>query len=138
MRPRLALGGVAAGRLFQCGVFTLSSGALSYWKIDCDALSDADIETLALMLVEQLPTFGAVEGVPQGGLRLTEALRACPMRDDAAGRPLLIVDDVLTTGASMERYRAGRNAIGAVIFARGLCPAWITPLFQMPASPKGA
>ncbi|KKL20362.1 hypothetical protein LCGC14_2456230, partial [marine sediment metagenome] len=47
---------------------------------------------------------------------------------------LLIVDDVLTTGASMEKQRAGRtNTIGAVIFARGDCPAWVKPLFAMEA-----
>ena len=46
--------------------------------------------------------------------------------------PLLIVDDVLTTGGSMEEFRAGRDAIGAVIFMRcepgGLMPevaAWL-------------
>jgi hypothetical protein len=55
--------------------------------------------------------------------------------------PRLIVDDVLTTGGSMERARdkhrgqgpAGRpGIIGAVVFARGQCPHWIRCLFQMP------
>jgi hypothetical protein len=118
--------------LFQQGAHTLRSGEPSAWKIECDALTDADIETLALMLVERLPTFGAVEGVARGGERLAQALRHCPARYYAADRPVLIVDDVLTTGASLEQQRAGREAIGAVLFARGPCPSWVTPLFQMP------
>jgi len=68
--------------------------------------------------------FGAVEGVPSGGLRFAEALR----QYQSAG-PLLIADDVLTTGASMELHRAGRDALGVVIFARGPCPAWVAPKF---------
>ena len=43
---------------------------------------------------------------------------------------MLIVDDVFTTGASMEALHTPGD-IGAVVFARGLCPSWITPLFQM-------
>lgn len=32
---------------------------------------------------------------------------------------------------SMEKHRAGRNAIGAVIFARAETPDWILPLFTL-------
>ncbi len=116
--------------LFQSGNFKLHSGRSSAWKIDCDALTDADIETLALMMREILPPFRRVEGVPRGGLRLAAAMQEYTTKSDRT----LIVDDVLTTGASMERQRSGRgvdNIIGAVIFARGPCPFWITPLFHM-------
>lgn len=112
--------------LFQLGEFTLHSGMQSAWKIDCDALTDTDIATLAVMLKEILPAFGSVEGIPHGGLRLAAALAAF-----ATGGPILIVDDVLTTGRSMEEQRNGRDAIGAVIFARAACPKWITPLFML-------
>ena len=47
----------------------------------------------------------------------------------------LIVDDVLTTGGSMVDHRAalgGSRCKGVVIFARGECPSWVVPLFQMP------
>jgi len=51
---------------------------------------------------------------------------------------LLIVDDVLTTGSSMEEVRKEMGTYyqseGFVLFARGECPDWITPLFQMPGA----
>lgn len=118
--------------LFQLGPIRLHSGSVSSFKIDCDALTDDDIAALAAMLYERLPSFGNVEGVPRGGLRLAAAL--LPYREAHSGitdDPLLIVDDVATTGASLERHRAGRPAIGAVIFARGPVPPWVTPLFSM-------
>lgn len=114
--------------LFQAGSVMLHSGQVSDFKIDCDVLSDADLETLARLIAERCGPFGAVEGVPRGGLRLASAL----MPHATTGR-LLIVDDVLTTGASMEQQRAERDAIGAVIFARGPCPSWVTPLFTLAA-----
>jgi hypothetical protein len=52
-----------------------------------------------------MPAFGEVEAVPTGGERLGKAL--LPYRDHRTAR-LLIVDDVWTTGASMEEQRAGR------------------------------
>lgn len=112
--------------LFQQGDFNLHSGVKSWLKIDCDALTDEDIETIARLLTFRLSNFGAVEGVPTGGLRLAAAME--PYTSEG---PLLIVDDVLTSGGSMETHRAGRDTIGAVIFARREPPAWITPLFQM-------
>lgn len=106
--------------------FKLSSGVQSRYKIDCDYLQDRDIQAIAIRFTEILPPFGFVEGVPQGGLRLQWELEAYETEDCPT---LLIVDDVLTTGASMEKLRGGREAIGAVIFARGdWCPEWITPL----------
>lgn len=113
--------------LFQAGQIELHSGAKTNWKIECDALSDSEIDTLALMLSEILPAFGSVEGVPRGGDRLAKAmLRYCTTG------PLLIVDDVLTTGNSMAAHRAFRKrTIGAVLFARGQCPPWVVPLFQL-------
>jgi hypothetical protein len=36
--------------LFQLGSFTLASGKSSYWKLECDALADDDIKTLAEMI----------------------------------------------------------------------------------------
>lgn len=112
--------------LFRCGHFTLASGAASGFKIDCDALTDEDIECLAALIAERVPAFASVEGVPTGGLRLASALQQY-----AGGGGLLIVDDVWTTGASMRRQRGGRDAQGAVIFARAATDPWVTPLFAM-------
>ncbi len=113
--------------LFQSGTFTLHSGSQSAWKIDCDSLTNDDLETLAQMAAEILPAFGEVIGVPEGGLRFAEALR----RYSRLG-PTLIADDVLTTGGSMERFHMVGTDLGVVIFARGKCPDWVTPLFQIP------
>lgn len=121
--------------LFQMGNFTLHSGEESWFKINCDALTDDDLETLALLVAEdyRIGPFHVVEGVPSGGLRFAEALQrfALSKYKDVQNPRLLIVDDVLTTGSSMEKQRNGRKAEGVVIFARGLCPGWVVPLFSM-------
>lgn len=122
--------------LLQRGSFTLHSGQQSWFKIDCDALSDEDIEVVAAIIAEWWPQqFHFVQGIPRGGLRLMRALgKYCatvPLGDD----PLtLIVDDVLTTGGSMEAARKeirGRSPQGVVIFARIKPPHWIRPVFQL-------
>lgn len=113
--------------LFRRGDFKLHSGDMSRFKIDCDALTDEDITCLAEMIGTGF-SFSRVIGIPRGGLRLAEAL--LPYCDDGDGFGTLIVDDVLTTGRSMrEAYIPG--AFGVVIFARGWCDPWITPIFQM-------
>lgn len=125
--------------LFQLGQFTLNSGASSSWKLECDALTDDDWRALAEMVRLMVGQFNSVEGVPRGGLKLAEYLRP----HVSPSGPHLIVDDVLTTGGSMERvcetYLKGKVASlegplvrGAVIFARGRCPLWIHSVLQMP------
>jgi hypothetical protein len=112
--------------LFVDGEFVSHSGLLLPFKIDCDALTDTDLGTLAAAIARRVGQFSAVHGIPRGGTRLAYALtQYCTGSIDD---PLLIVDDVLTTGASMEEAHRS-NTIGAVIFARGPIPDWITPLF---------
>lgn len=118
--------------LFQLGDFTLNSGIRSPVKIECDALTDDDIETCAFLLSQRVDPFDVVEGVPRGGVRLAEAMEKyaaepIPGRD----RRLLIVDDVLTTGGSMDRWRRGRFAQGAVLFAWTEPDPWVVPLFTV-------
>lgn len=123
--------------LFRYGNFTLASGVISSWKIDCDSLTPEDWEALAAMAVQILPPFGFVEGVPQGGIPFAKALAKYYTQ---GCRTLLIAEDVLTTGGSMTRFRDTLiaesylydHSIGIVVFARGRCPDWVTPLFQMP------
>lgn len=114
-------------QLFQVGSFALSAGMKSWWKLDCDALSQQDWGAIMSLACRLVGAFGSVEGVPRGGLKLADMLRY----DREAGYPLLIVDDVLTTGASMERQRAGREAKGFVLFARGPCLPWVKALFTV-------
>lgn len=113
--------------IFKLGNFRLHSGKESLWKIDLDELSDRDWETLAFLVAKDVGPFQDVEGVPTGGLKLAEMLK--PYRTDT-GVELLIVDDVCTNAASMEKQRNKRTAVGIVIFARGRYPYWVHPLFQ--------
>lgn len=119
--------------LFQSGSFTLNSGIQSPMKIECDALGLLDWNTLARVISAKL-TFSHVLGVPSGGIPLALALA-----DSASSfaQRLLIVDDVLTTGGSMERMREAvapeydMEIVGVVVFARKKPPEWIQPVFQM-------
>lgn len=121
-----------ADAMVEFGWFRSHSGLQLPWKLDADALSDATIDGIA-KIVRGKFAFSHVEGIPRGGLRLAEAL--LPFAEP--GYPLLIVDDVLTTGASMEkaferaRERSVAVTIGVVIFARGQCPSWVWPVFSV-------
>jgi orotate phosphoribosyltransferase len=119
--------------LFQLGDFTLASGAKSKWKLECDALETLDWQALAQMIHQMVPEFSAVVGVPQGGLKLAEALK--PLVTQSG--PLLIVDDVLTTGGSILKLVNEIKPpkwVAAVVFARGQCPLVVKAIFQMPES----
>lgn len=112
--------------LFKMGEFKSHSDIILSWKIDCDDLTEEDWKCLAL-ITSEIVSFGAVEGVPRGGIPFADALVPYITKG-----PLLIVDDVLTTGGSMEEHRAGRDTIGMVVFSRDLhkAPLWIRALFK--------
>lgn len=120
--------------LFQRVDIILNSGKPSDFKIECDALTDEDIECFAYLISKRYQ-FRKVVGVPRGGIRIEDALQKYTTNDST--HPLLMVDDVLTTGGSMIRYRKEYedmgydNIIGVVLFARGECPGWIKSIFQM-------
>jgi orotate phosphoribosyltransferase len=120
--------------LFQKVDIILNSGKPSDFKIECDALTDSDIETFAYLISKKY-TFRKVVGVPRGGVRIEDALQKYTTNNPE--HPLLMVDDVLTTGGSMVRYRKQYeemgydNIVGVVIFARGECPDWIDSVFKM-------
>ncbi len=116
--------------LFTKGQINIRSGK-SDFKIECDALTDKDLNCIAHLIIQNVP-FGSVVSVPTGGDRLKKALEpAC----HSSSENILIVDDVLTTGKSMEDMKRelgeDEKVIGVVIFARGKCPDWVEPLFQM-------
>lgn len=108
------------------------SGLTLPFKVDCDALDDATIANIAQVMIARLPTFGPVFGVPRGGLRLAAAIRR--LKAGSWDDPVLIVDDVASTWASMEEARLSHpDAVGAVIFDRSTIrrPAWCSALFTV-------
>ena len=126
--------------LFVKKDFVMHSGGLAHYKIERDSLTDEDLDTLAfivankakLMIGEDRTGIRQVHGVPRGGLRFAEAFQ--PYLDTKWGTLRLIVDDVLTTGRSMDEARlqtGWSDAIGVVIFARNAPPNWVKPIFTM-------
>jgi hypothetical protein len=100
------------------------------WKFDADALTDKDWKELAKLVAWKF-AFSEVYGVPTGGLKFAEALK--PYATDK-NYPVLLVDDVLTLGKSMNEFRnnfADKNTIGVVLLSRGLCPNWIWPILSV-------
>ncbi len=115
--------------LFERKPFKMASGGVARYTIQSKALSDEDIATLAWLISEK-GDIRDVYGVTEGGSRLAAALEQYKSNQGVR----LIVDDVLTTGASMEaaRVKTGwHDAVGVVVFARGPCPDWVLPIFSM-------
>ena len=115
--------------LFVKKDWMMHSGHPACYKVECDALTDEDLDTLAF-IVSLKGLFRSVIGVPTGGIRFATALEK--YKSNSGVR--LIVDDVLTTGQSMEQMKitlGWTDAVGVVIFSRGACPDWIRPIFQM-------
>ena len=113
--------------LFVKGAVRLHAGGISMWKIECDALTKEDWEGLALIAMEKYSlAFREVVGIPRGGLQFAKALE--PYRSLGG---LLVVDDVLTTGTSMQEYlNKYENSSGLVAFARGLLPDNVKAVWQ--------
>lgn len=118
--------------LFEYGNFVLHSGDKSHFRINCDALSMDELSALASLIVPNLHPYSKVIGVPRGGVRFAEALDWYK-QIDADG--YLIVDDVFTTGASMNEaaWQVPNNTPfqGVVIFARHPTPKWIKSIFTL-------
>lgn len=130
--------------LFQLGSFTLHSGQKSFFKIECDSLTAGEISCLARLMLDRVPPFGRVVGVPRGGVRFAAALQPycrpdCPR--------VLIVDDIYTTGQSIQRQREkalkefrchGDDIVGIVFIAREEIPdSWVTALLQLTPAKHG-
>ena len=120
--------------LFQQGTFKLHSGEVSNLKIECDALTTEDWDTLAKLIAQNM-FFTEVIGIERGGLPLAKALEKYIGHREGS-KIVLIADDVLTTGESMEKAKEQvkgrvRDVFGVVVFARRKCPEWVYPIFQM-------
>ena len=122
--------------LFKSVDFKSHSGLELKWKIECDALSDPEWFTISQMIMEISVPFKEAIGIPRGGTKLGNLLNQYGTRKKED--PILLVDDVLTTGESMKEFKTKRtwrnpaNYIGWVVFARTKTPKWVTALFQMP------
>ena len=122
--------------LFQKIDFKSHSGLDLTWKIEMDALTPNEWECIAHMIMEHTPPFKEAIGITRGGNILGRLMNkhGTGQRQD----PICIVDDVLTTGGSMEEFRRKRQwrnpteYIGWVVFARSKPPDWVKVLFQMP------
>jgi len=117
--------------LFAVGRFNIHTGLPDDFKIDCDYLTTEDYEALAFLgsrcvkfshVIGIYP--GSETGIDNGG-RFAQA-----MLPYASSGPILIVDDVYTTGNSMFQTRCMYpGAIGLVIFTRRKLPDWVKALF---------
>ena len=126
------------GQLFQEKDFVGHSGENLHWKIEMDALSYTEWQCIARMILpytEHTP-FREVLGIPRGGKILADILQKSSTGNPSD--PYLVVDDVLTTGGSMEEFKIKRqwrnptDYIGWTVFARTPPPDWVNVLFQMP------
>ena len=137
-RERKSRGITKSNDLFSLTNFKSHSGLNLNWRIECDALSDDEWFTISKMIMELTPPFSKALGIPRGGVKLAKLLNEAATGNEKD--PICIVDDVLTTGKSMEEFLSSysRNrdipfmAIGWVVFARVRTPEWVTALFQMP------
>ncbi len=115
--------------------FVSHSGLNLYFKIECDSLIDEDTQTIAYIIAQKYNfKYIYIYGIPTGGIKLANELKQyCNDQYET----ILIVDDVLTTGKSMEQAKkehvlsSKMNIQGVVIFARSKCPEWIDPIFQL-------
>lgn len=110
--------------------FTMHSGEEAFFKIECDALTDEEIETFALLISKKIE-FGSVYGIPRGGVRIQNALLKYKTPSSLTH---LIVDDVLTRGTSMEDTRSLCSHVdikGCVLFARKQPPEWVEAVFRL-------
>lgn len=84
--------------LFVKKDFIMHSGEKGDFKIECDALTDDDLETMAYLISKRF-TFKKAHGIPRGGLRIAKKLKQYA---DPTDSRILVVDDVMTTGTSMQ------------------------------------
>ena len=126
----MSMEGKLVSNLFQLGDFISHSGVPLDWKIDVDALGDDDLKCLALIGSQKVPLFSEVIGIPRGGLRFAKEMVKYTREEGG----ILLVDDVLTTGASMVEWQKKTGArSGLVIFSRRILtkPHWVTSIFTI-------
>ena len=123
--------------MFKWQPFKSHAGKRLSWKIECDDLTQEDIDCLA-DLICMTHSYRNVEHPPTKSANLINLVRKLSLHKTPDGNyDYLIIDDVLTTGKSMEDIyihlveNHGKRIRGIVIFARSDCPHWIEPIFQL-------
>ena len=100
--------------LFEIGDFISHAGLPLAWKIECDALSRQDWRALAKMIHEYEPRpWRKAVGIPRGGVLLGEYCDEYSTGNKQD--PILIVDDVYTTGTSFKEFKKNGYAFDPVI-----------------------
>jgi hypothetical protein len=131
----------------QLGDFVLRSGKKSPYKIECDAFGPDDWHYIAKLAAARVPPFRIVTGVPRGGSPFARALQAYATPGDPT-LPVLVADDVVTTGGSMDRWVktliADPQTLWATpatrwewvaAFGRRPFPDWVTAVFVVELTP---
>jgi hypothetical protein len=113
--------------LFMLGSITLRSGKRSWWKVECDALTEYDWDAIARWIYMYARPYSEVIGVATGGEKLAIELN----KYKSARGPRLIVDDVLTTGETITALMTRPDDIGFVVFARGPLPERVRAMWVL-------
>ena len=117
--------------LFVIKDFISHAGIPMTYKIECDAITESEWEALATMIMNfQKEPFGKVLGIPRGGLPLQKALEPYATGKDTD--PLLVVDDVYSTGTSFIEFCGDDECLKWVVFARVPTKGGVKALFTMP------
>lgn len=123
--------------MFKWKPFKSHAGKPLSWKIECDDLSDEDIDCLAKLVYTKY-SYEEVSYPSTNSANVINLVSKLERHKSFnADYDYLIVDDVLTTGKSMNdiyehlHTNHGYKIKGVVIFARNECPDWITPIFQL-------
>lgn len=122
--------------MIEFGDFKSHSGLTLPWKVNCDSFTNKDWKSVARIIRNKF-RFGSVYGIPTGGTKLAIACR----KHIVEGYPSIIVDDVMTTGTSMNEMRdkvleetKEEPLVGIVVFDRGIYTedvSWIWPIFKV-------
>lgn len=122
--------------LFQEYNYVGHAGGNLTWKIECDAITDAEWKVLATVLLQyEKRPFRVAVGIPTGATTLGNILNEFATGEPQ--HPVLVVDDVYTTGTSFREFKKehyeDEHIIQWVIFARKPTSPDINALFTMPA-----
>lgn len=128
--------------LFTRGSFTSHAGHILHWKINCDALTEADWECLAVIALKMMSSHrfpgvhlpSEIVGIPTGGLKFADAINKKAGWSYPEPTFRLWVDDVYTTGKSFSKVMDRPTDMGLAVFARGRIPprSMVQAIFKMP------